>query len=177
MKYPELETETETDPVTDAPTDTATEAPTETATEAPSTLLESVPSSESESTSGGCSSVVLPSALVAPTGLCCGAVLTPQTPQTGLIPLCRQRYAGGLLKESPDPPRTFLDLFYCFPETALVFASGLFTLPLLPETPRRGAWFRYPVPVPAGEGLPSAALAIPCPGERTISNAAVACDG
>ena len=64
------------DPVTDAPTDTATEAPTETATEAPSTLPESVPSSESESTSDGCSSVVLPSALVALTGLCCGAVLT-----------------------------------------------------------------------------------------------------
>ena len=76
VKYPELETETETDPVTDAPTDTATEAPTETATEAPSTLPESVPSSESESTSGGCSSVVLPSALVTLTGLCCGAVLT-----------------------------------------------------------------------------------------------------
>ena len=68
VKYPELETETETDPVTDAPTDTATEAP--------STLPESVPSSESESTSDGCSSVVLPSALVALTGLCCGAVLT-----------------------------------------------------------------------------------------------------
>ena len=76
VKYPELETETETDPVTDAPTDTATEAPTETATEAPATLPESVPSSESESTSDGCSSVVLPSALVALTGLCCGAVLT-----------------------------------------------------------------------------------------------------
>ena len=43
--------------------------------------------------------------------------------------------------------------------------------------PPPGAWFATLFRCPQGKVCPSAALAIPAPGERTISNAAVACDG
>ncbi len=61
---------------------------------------------------------------------------------------------GGFLKEAPKPPRTFHK--FVIDGVALVVPK------------KRG--------FPLG-ACPCAALAIPAPGERTISNAAVACDG
>ena len=44
----------------------------------------------------------------------------------------------GTLERVPQTPQNFPRLFYCFPETALVFVSGLFTPPhSAGDTPRR----------------------------------------
>ncbi len=71
VKYPELETETETQ--TDAPT----EAPNDTATDVPDTVTTAAATDTGTgAASGGCSSAVAPTAFIAFTGLCGGAVLT-----------------------------------------------------------------------------------------------------
>ena len=56
----------------------------------------------------------------------------------------------GTLERVPQTPQNFSRLFYCFPETALVFVSGLFTPPhSAGDKPPQGRVVRYPVPVPA----------------------------
>ena len=79
-----------------------------------------------------------------------------------------ERGSGGLLKESPEPPRTFLEFFIggggvAVPKGGLPPAGGV---------PLRGTGLTCRCGALWG-GCPRAALAIPAPGERTISNAEV----
>ena len=74
--------------------------------------------------------------------------------------------AGGLLKESPTPPRTFLE--------RIIIGGSRRSRPV-PAFACAPAWrhgLSLPLWRPRG-GLPRAALARPAPGERTISNAEV----
>ena len=97
------------------------------------------------------------------------------------------RNAGGLLKESPRPPRTFLEFLLTEPRLVPVSEKaagcGGHDKCRPGSAPRRGTYTAGSARAASGSGAgmqgaePPAALAIPAPGERTISNAAVACDG
>ena len=97
------------------------------------------------------------------------------------------RNAGGLLKESPRPPRTFLEFLLTEPRLVPVSEKaagcGGHSKCRPDSAPAVGTYAAGSARAASGFGAgmqgaePPAALVRPAPGERTISNAAVACDG
>ena len=83
----------------------------------------------------------------------------------------------GTLERVPRTPQNFSRLFYCFPETALAVTGGEIRRGLLKESPEPPRTFLDFLLFPGNGTCVRFRAFHLAPGERTISNAAVACDG